>query len=130
MEPGLEPVGAAVDRARLTQLLEAELERFRAEHPRSAGLHERARRSLVGGVPMPWMMLWAGGFPVVAERAQGNRVVDVDGHEYVDLCLGDTGAMTGHSPPAVVAELQERLERGLTTMLPTEDAAWVGEELT
>ena len=79
---------------------------------------------------MPWMMLWAGGFPIVAERAEGNRVVDVDGHTYVDLCLGDTGAMTGHSPPAVVRELQERLARGITTMLPTEDAAWVGEELS
>jgi glutamate-1-semialdehyde 2,1-aminomutase len=130
MEPGLEPVGDAVDRARLTQLLEVELERFRAGHPRSAELHERARKSLFGGVPMPWMMLWAGGFPVVAERAEGNRVVDVDGHEYVDLCLGDTGAMTGHSPPEVVRELQERIARGITTMLPTEDAAWVGEELT
>jgi glutamate-1-semialdehyde 2,1-aminomutase len=121
--------GSTIGRARLRQLLDGELERFRAEHPRSAELHERARRSLVGGVPMPWMMLWAGGFPVVAERAEGNRVVDVDGHEYVDLCLGDTGAMTGHSPPAVVRELQERLARGITTMLPSEDAAWVGEEL-
>jgi glutamate-1-semialdehyde 2,1-aminomutase len=119
-----------IDRTRLTQLLDAELQRFRAEHPRSAELHERAQRSLVGGVPMPWMMLWAGGFPVAVERAAANRVVDVDGHEYVDLCLGDTGAMTGHSPPAVVRELQQRLERGITTMLPTEDAAWVGEELT
>src|SRR4051794_13371103 len=119
-----------IDRSRLQQLLDAELDRFRREHPRSAELHERARNSLFGGVPMPWMMLWAGGFPVVAERAQGNRVVDVDGHEYIDLCLGDTGAMTGHSPPVVVRELQQRLERGITTMLPTEDAAWVGEELS
>jgi glutamate-1-semialdehyde 2,1-aminomutase len=111
-------------------MLDAELERFRSEHPRSAEVHERACRSLVGGVPMPWMMLWAGGFPVVAERAEGNRVVDVDGHEYVDLCLGDTGAMTGHSPPEVVRELQERLACGITTMLPSEDAAWVGEELS
>jgi glutamate-1-semialdehyde 2,1-aminomutase len=126
----LEPVSAAIDRARLAQLFEAELERFRAEHTRSAELHERAQRSLIGGVPMPWMMLWAGGFPVVAERAEGNRVVDVDGHEYVDLCLGDTGAMTGHSPPEVVRELQERSARGITMMLPTEDAAWVGEELS
>jgi glutamate-1-semialdehyde 2,1-aminomutase len=119
-----------VDRSRLGTLLETELERFRAAHPRSGELHERSLKSLFGGVPMPWMMLWAGGFPVVAERAKGNRVVDVDGHEYVDLCLGDTGAMTGHSPPAVVAELQERLTHGITTMLPTEDAAWVGEELS
>jgi glutamate-1-semialdehyde 2,1-aminomutase len=125
-----EPITPLIDRSRLAQMLDAELERFRSEHPRSAELHERARRSLVGGVPMPWMMLWAGGFPVVAERAEGNRVVDVDGHEYVDLCLGDTGAMTGHSPPEVVRELQERLARGITTMLPSEDAAWVGEELS
>jgi glutamate-1-semialdehyde 2,1-aminomutase len=76
------------------------------------------------------MMLWAGGYPVVADRAEGNRVVDVDGHAYVDLCLGDTGAMTGHSPPEVVRELQARLARGITTMLPSEDAAWVGEELS
>ena len=118
-----------VDRARLDTLLRAELERFREEHPRSAALHERAERSLLGGVPMPWMMRWAGGFPIATERAQDSRVVDVDGHSYVDLCLGDTGAMTGHNPPAVTAVLRERLGQGLTTMLPTEDAAWVGEEL-
>src|SRR5437588_9036493 len=97
----------SIDRDRLTSLLEAELERFRREHPKSAEAHERARGSLVGGVPMPWMMLWAGGYPVVAAHAEGNRVVDIDGHDYVDLCLGDTGAMTGHSPPEVVRELQE-----------------------
>jgi glutamate-1-semialdehyde 2,1-aminomutase len=118
-----------VDRARLDVLLRAELERFRAEHPRSAALHERAERSLVGGVPMPWMMRWAGGFPIATARAQDSRVVDVDGHTYIDFCLGDTGAMTGHSPPAVTAVLRERLGQGLTTMLPTADAAWVGEEL-
>ena len=123
-------MSATVDRHRLHTLLEAELERFRSSHPRAAEMHERAERSLVGGVPMPWMMLWAGGYPIVVERAEGNRVIDVDGHEYVDLCLGDTGAMTGHSPPAVVRVLQERLEQGITTMLPTEDAAWVGEELS
>src|SRR2546423_1393340 len=128
MSTRLAPV--ALDRERLARLVDEELERFRAEPPRSAEMHARAERSLVGGVPMPWMMLWAGGFPVVAERAAGNRVVDVDGHEYVDLCLGDTGAMTGHSPPEVVEVLRERLASGLTTMLPTEDAAWVGEELT
>jgi glutamate-1-semialdehyde 2,1-aminomutase len=125
-----QPLTSDVDRARLAALLEAELERFRAEHRKSAEQYERAQRSLIGGVPMPWMMLWAGGFPVVAERAEGNRVVDVDGHEYVDLCLGDTGAMTGHSPPEVVRELQERLGQGITMMLPTADAAWVGEELS
>jgi glutamate-1-semialdehyde 2,1-aminomutase len=109
-------------------LIERELEAFRAAHPRSAALHERARGSLFGGVPMPWMMLWAGGYPVAVAEASGSRVIDVDGHEYVDLCLGDTGAMAGHSPAPVLAAL--RGAQGITTMLPTEDAAWVGEELT
>jgi glutamate-1-semialdehyde 2,1-aminomutase len=109
-------------------LIERELARFRAAHPRSAQLHERARGTLFGGVPMPWMMLWAGGYPVAVAEASGSRLVDVDGHEYIDLCLGDTGAMAGHAPPPVREALAS--SAGITTMLPTEDAAWVGEELT
>jgi glutamate-1-semialdehyde 2,1-aminomutase len=118
-----------LDRARLSALLSEEIERFAAAHPRSAELHAQARGSLVGGVPMPWMMAWAGGFPVVAERAGGATIVDVDGHEYVDLCLGDTGAMTGHAPEPVWRAASARLRSGTTMMLPTVDAAVVGEEL-
>ncbi|MCW2952739.1 MAG: aminotransferase class III-fold pyridoxal phosphate-dependent enzyme [Conexibacter sp.] len=117
------------DRARLAALLARELAAFRARNPRSRELHERALRSLVGGVPMPWMMRWAGGFPLVAAEASGNRVRDVDGHEYVDLCLGDTGAMPGHGPAPLVAAVAAQVARGITTMLPTEDAIWAGEEL-
>src|SRR5919112_3089925 len=120
---------ATLDRARLSQLLRTEIEAFAAAHPRSAELHERARASLLGGVPMPWMMAWAGGFPVIAERAQDATIVDVDGNEYVDLCLGDTGAMTGHAPEPVWRAAGEQLRRGTTMMLPTEDAAVVGEHL-
>jgi len=118
------------DRGRLSSLLERESEAFAAARPQSLALFERAGESLLGGVPMPWMMLWAGGFPVFAREASGARIVDVDGHEYVDLCLGDTGAMPGHGPPAVVDAVREQLGRGITTMLPTEDAIAVGEELT
>ena len=82
----------------LNRLMERELERFRAEHPRSLELAERAKASLLGGVPMHWMVRWAGGFPIFAQEAHGARFSDVDGIEYVDFCLGDTGAMTGHSP--------------------------------
>jgi glutamate-1-semialdehyde 2,1-aminomutase len=53
----------------------------------------------------------------------------VDGHEYVDFCLGDTGAMTGHSPEGAIAEIASQLGRGITTMLPVEAAIDVGEEL-
>ena len=118
-----------IDRHLLARLLERELADFVERHPRSKEIYERARGSLLGGVPMPWMMLWAGGFPVFAAEAQEARITDVDGHTYVDLCLGDTGAMTGHGPPAVTKAVARQLERGITTMLPTEDAAWVGEEL-
>jgi glutamate-1-semialdehyde 2,1-aminomutase len=109
--------------------MERELDRFRKEHPRSAELSERAKRSLLGGVPMHWMVRWAGGFPVFATEAHGARFRDVDGHEYVDFCLGDTGAMTGHSPAATVRAVEEQASRGITLMLPSEDALWVGEEL-
>ena len=121
---------ADLDRERLRTLTEAELRAFAGARPRSKALSERAQDALVGGVPMPWMMRWAGAFPVFCATAGGARVTDVDGHEYVDFCLGDTGAMPGHGPPAVVAAVVEQLGRGITTMLPTEDAIWVGEELT
>ena len=78
---------------------------------------------------MPWMMRWASGIPPFAARAAGATITDVDGHEYADLCLGDTGAMTGHGPPSVLAALAEQGERGITTMLPTEDSLWVAGEL-
>ena len=71
--------------------------------------------------------MWAGGFPLYLERAHGATLVDVDGNEYADFCLGDTGAMAGHSPEPTMRALA-RIE-GITTMLPTEDAAWVGAEL-
>jgi len=79
---------------------------------------------------MHWMVRWAGGFPLFVESAEGSHFVDVDGRRYLDLCLGDTGAMTGHAPPATVAALAKQAGRGATFMLPTEDAIRVGEELT
>lgn len=115
--------------ARLDALLARELERFEREHPRSRSLAREAEQSLLAGVPMPWMIRWAGGFPVFAAEAQGARVRDVDGREYVDFCLGDTAAMTGHSPEPTVRAVVEQARRGMTLMLPSEDALWVGREL-
>jgi glutamate-1-semialdehyde 2,1-aminomutase len=112
------------------RLLERELERFEREHPRSGELARRAGRSLLAGVPMHWMVRWPGAYPVYAAEAHGARFRDVDGIEYVDLCLGDTGAMTGHSPEPVVRAIAEQAARGITLMLPSEEALWVGEELT
>jgi glutamate-1-semialdehyde 2,1-aminomutase len=118
-----------IDRARLTALRADEERRFVESHPRSGELAARAADSLLAGVPMPWMTRWAGSFPVFVESAFGARLVDVDGVEYVDLCLGDTGAMTGHALPAVAEAVAARATSGLTTMLPSDDAIWVSQEL-
>jgi len=115
--------------SRVDDLMARELERFRAEHPRSLELAEQARNNLLGGVPMHWMVRWPGGFPVFAAEAEGARFRDVDGHEYVDLCLGDTGAMTGHAPAPTIEAINRQAPRGITLMLPSEDALWVGSEL-
>jgi len=120
-----------IDRARLATLMSAEQDRFATAHPRSAAAYGRADH-LFGRVPMTWMNKKAGGFPLYFERGRGSRVWDSDGHEYVDFALGDTGAMAGHSPEPVVAAIRRRVDDlgGLTTMLPTEDAEWVGAELS
>jgi glutamate-1-semialdehyde 2,1-aminomutase len=78
---------------------------------------------------MNWMVRWAGPFPVYVREASGAGFTDVDGHRYLDFCLGDTGAMTGHAPPAAVEAIRARVGQGLTFMLPTEDSIWVSGEL-
>jgi len=121
------PTGVGAERVR--RLLEPELATFAERHPRTRALYERAGASLLDGVPMNWMVKWAGPFPLFLESAAGAHATCADGHDYVDLCLGDTGAMAGHGPAPVVAAVERQLRRGITTMLPTADAAWVGEEL-
>src|SRR3981081_4651916 len=121
-----------IDRSRLQTLLDRERTAFRDRNPRSAAAYEAARGSLFGGVPMTWMNKTAAGFPLYLDSAGGARVTNLAGHEYIDLCLGDTGAMAGHSPEPTVAAVTRRFGDlgGATVMMPTEDAAWVGAELT
>jgi len=118
-----------IHRSRIGELMERERLAFVQAHPRSRALFDRSRHSLMGGVPMNWMAKWPGGFPVFVEAAAGAHFTCADGHDYIDFCLGDTGAMTGHAPEPTVAAIHEQLSRGLTLMLPTEDAPLVGEEL-
>lgn len=120
-----------IDRARLSTLLETELRTYRDRNPRSADAFSRTGH-LLGGVPMTWMAKSAGPFPLYLDRARGARVTDLDGHELIDFCLGDTGAMAGHSPEATAAAVQRRYVElgGATTMMPTEDAEVVAAELS
>jgi len=118
-----------VDRTLLRELMTREEDRFVMDHPLSEELFERGKANLLAGVPMPWMSEWAGPFPVFVAEAEGARFTDVDGRTYVDLCLGDTGAMTGHAPKEAVAAIAEQAAKGITLMLPSEDSIWVGQEM-
>lgn len=107
-------------------LLRREKDLFSQRHPASKTLAEKAARNWLRGVPMHWMVDWGTPFPLFVSKAQGATLIDADGHSYADFCLGDTGAMFGHSPPAVVKALQEEGANGFTAMLPSVDAAEVG----
>lgn len=122
----------AVDRERLAGLIERERATYAERHPRSREAFAAAGSNLLGGVPMTWMRMWPGGFPLQLASASGARLTDIDGNTFADFCLGDTGAMAGHSPAPVQAAVARRYGElgGATTMLPTPDAAWVAAELT
>jgi glutamate-1-semialdehyde aminotransferase len=120
---------ATLDRARISELFEKEQQRFIEEHKVSRGLAETAQKCLIGGVPMGWMAWWPTPFPLFIREASGAYLVDVDGHEYVDFCLGEGGAMTGHSPLAVAAAVAAQSAHGLSHRFPTKDALWVASEL-
>lgn len=117
------------DQTRLEQLFSNELELFVKTHPESKKLHEKAAGPMMNGVPMSWMKKWPGPYPVYVASAKGSHFKDVDGNDYVDFCLGDTGAMVGHSPDASVAAIKKQLDKGITFMLPTDDAAVAAQTL-
>ncbi len=118
------------DREKLAALWRAEVEAFRKARPESERLWLSAVSNLPDGVPMLWMAKWPGPWPVYVREASGAHFTDVDGIDHVDLCLGDTGAMCGHAPPAAVRALSAQLSKGSTFMLPTEDAAMAAQLLS
>ncbi|SDJ36107.1 glutamate-1-semialdehyde 2,1-aminomutase [Frankineae bacterium MT45] len=120
-----------IDRDRLAALLIRERNEFIALHPRSRQAYAAAEH-LFGGVPMTWMNMRAGAFPLYLQSARGSTVTDIDGVSYSDFALGDTAAMAGHSPAATVEAVNRRFGElgGATAMMPTEDAEWVGQELS
>jgi glutamate-1-semialdehyde 2,1-aminomutase len=118
-----------ISREHLKALHQKEMERFISCTPKSAALFEKAKEVMPGGVPMSWMSKWPGKYPLFVESAKGAHFIDVDGNEYIDLCLGDTGSMTGHSPKPTVDAITAQLSKGMTAMLPTDDAVAVSSEL-
>lgn len=122
---------AALAKQRLAaQRMLPELQRaFIEQHPLSMAAGRRSAAHLLWGVPMHWMCDWPSPTPLVIERAQGVTVRCADGFDYADFCLGDTGAMFGHSPSVLVQALGQALPNGLTTMLPSQQSESVGAML-
>ena len=118
-----------INREHLKKLMAKEEARFLARTPKSGEAFKAAQKVMPGGVPMSWMSKWPGAYPITVDTAQGAHFTDIDGNSYIDLCLGDTGSMTGHSPAPTVAAISAQMKRGMTAMLPTEDAAIVSGEL-
>jgi glutamate-1-semialdehyde 2,1-aminomutase len=115
-----------VSEAAVSAMLTREKSLFLQRNPKSKALAGKAAENWLRGVPMHWMVDWGTPFPLFVNQANGVDITDADGNSYIDFCLGDTGAMFGHSPKAVVETLEREGANGLTTMLPSEDAAEVG----
>lgn len=124
---------SGVSAARVAELMQAEQVRYAQTHARSGALYAQGKNCWLYGAPSHWMRRWIGGWPVYIDdtsRPYGVRFSDVDGNDYVDFCLGDTGGMCGHGHPAVVEAMTRQARVGTSLMLPNGDAEWVGEELS
>ncbi|TWH25932.1 glutamate-1-semialdehyde 2,1-aminomutase [Aminobacter sp. J15] len=118
-----------ISRARITAFREREAEIYAAARPQSKALIGQGAAGYLGGVPMHWMQDWPMPFPFIVKKAEGAKIKDIDGNKLADFCLGDTGSMFGHSPEPVVEAIKRQSKRGLTYMLPSDDALMVGELL-
>ncbi|MEY4972765.1 MAG: hypothetical protein RL399_722 [Actinomycetota bacterium] len=114
---------------RIAQLMKIEEQRFLDLHKASTAAFNQSSKVMHEGVPMSWMAKWPGAHPVFVKEAKGAHFTDLDGHDYIDFCLGDTGSMTGHSPAATVAAVKAQIDKGITAMLPSENAAIVSDLL-
>lgn len=120
---------SGVSADRVAALLARERSVFAQRTPRSKSLADETAKHWLNGVPMHWMVDWGTPYPLFVSEAAGVSLTDADGNTYVDFCLGDTGAMFGHSPHTVAEAIRRQAGRGLTTMLPSPDAAIVGDLL-
>lgn len=119
--------GIATDR--LDALRTREAARYAKGRPKSAAALAAGSGAYLDGVPMHWMKDWPMPFPMLVEKATGAKLTCIDGFGMDDFCLGDTGSMFGHSPKPVARAIERQAARGLTYMLPTQDALEVGQLL-
>ncbi len=117
---------AGIRRDTLEALALREARRFAATRPKSARAMAKASEVYLDGVPLHWMKDWPMPHLPVIENAEGATITDIDGYQINDFCLGDTGSMFGHSPEPVAKAIRTQARKGLTYMLPTEDALEAG----
>jgi glutamate-1-semialdehyde 2,1-aminomutase len=120
---------AGIAKDRLEKLAQREAKRYAAARPKAKAALAKGANAYLGGVPLHWMTDWPMPHLPLVARAKGARLTDIDGYEIDDFCLGDTGSMFGHSPAPVAKAIRHQATRGLTYMLPTEDALEAGRLL-
>jgi len=118
-----------IDAERIAAMREREAAVYDKARPNSKRAMAHGAEGYLGGVPMHWMRDWPMPFPFVVEKAKRATITDIDGNRLADFCLGDTGSMFGHSPKPVARAIRRQAKRGLTYMLPNEDALVVGRLL-
>ena len=95
----------------IDQALDQAIATFVAKRPKTQALHERAKAVMPGGNTRT--VLFSAPFPIRAERAEGSRIWDVDGHSYLDLVGEYSAGIYGHSNPRIKQAVAEAMEQGL-----------------
>ena len=120
---------AGIKAERLKSFAIREAKRYAAARPKAKAALDKGADAFLSGVPLHWMKDWPMPHLPLVAKAKGARIADIDGYEIDDFCLGDTGSMFGHSPDPVAKAIRHQATRGLTYMLPTEDALEAGRLL-
>lgn len=94
---------------------------------RSHSLYDRALASLPGGNTRTTVFMKP--YPIYAERAEGCRVWDVDGNEFIDCINNFTSLIHGHAHPALIQAATRQLSLGSAFGLPTESEIDLAELL-
>jgi len=89
--------------------LQREIDKWVAKTPKSAEAYERARKHVPGGVGSNFRFMDP--YPMFVSRAQGSRIFDLDGNEFIDFMLSMGSLLVGHSHPAMVKAIAGRKRR-------------------
>ncbi|MEN3027738.1 MAG: glutamate-1-semialdehyde 2,1-aminomutase [Aquificaceae bacterium] len=82
---------------------------------KNSELFQKAKNLMPGGVSSPVRAFKAvGGEPILVARAQGSRLWDVEGKEYIDFLMSWGPLILGHAHPAVVRVVSEQVQKGLS----------------